>query len=297
MMKQMFYKTRFIYFWGLYVLISAAFLITAYCVSYGNIILLVISPVILTGVFLGFAAMYFNKKSEERTAELGQNLKAYTENVTRLTSDHINNAFSQHEQFHYLKSIVNPAIPLPSTRGWAASPDFLSLVFREIIRHQPAHLLELGSGVSTLFIGHLIKNNALNCKLHSVDHSSDFGSRTLELLKLSGVESNVSFYHAPITVHSINGVNRQWYDISSLQASDIGLLIIDGPIGTLQEKARYPALPLLYDRLKTGAVILLDDYFRPDETAMVQDWLREYPALKLVAEVNTEKGTAVLVKG
>ena len=39
--------------------------------------------------------------------------------------------------------------PLPLTRGWAASPDFLLYVFDHILQYRPKTVVELGSGVST----------------------------------------------------------------------------------------------------------------------------------------------------
>ncbi|MES2616840.1 MAG: class I SAM-dependent methyltransferase [Bacteroidota bacterium] len=279
-----------------YLLSGVLLLIIAWLFELSVSVFILIAAVYLSGIFLGFAGMFFWRKSQESTADLLAIIDKQTSMAITKTSDNINNAFNQHEYFHYLRSLIVPKIPLPPTRGWAASPDFISLAFREIIAKQPETIVELGSGVSSLFIGHLLKDRQLKGHLHSVDHSSEFGGRTEELLRISEVNHKVSVYSAPITPHTINGKQWQWYDISQLTADKIDLLLVDGPIGTLQEKARYPAIPLLFDRLSPGAIVLLDDYFRKDELAIVQDWLREYPSLQLIAEINTEKGTAVLQK-
>ncbi|MBC8099940.1 MAG: class I SAM-dependent methyltransferase, partial [Armatimonadetes bacterium] len=59
--------------------------------------------------------------------------------------------------------------------------------------------------------------------------------------------------------------------------------------------ARYPALPILFECLRVGALIVVDDADREDEQRMVARWLREYP-LRVVDRPETEKGTVVLEK-
>lgn len=290
------FNIRFKNYLLIYLLTGIVLLIIALLFQLDANTLVVLAAVYITGAFLGFMGMFFWRKSQENTADIVAIIGKQTSIAITKTSDNINNAFNQHEYFHYLRSLIVPKIPLPPTRGWAASPDFISLAFREIIAKQPATIVELGSGVSSLFIGHLLKDRQLKGHLHSVDHSSEFGGRTETLLRISEVDSKVSIYSAPITTHTINGKQWQWYDISKLAVNSIDLLLVDGPIGTLQEKARYPAIPLLFDKLSSGAIVLLDDYFRKDELALVQDWLREFPTLQLIAELNTEKGTAVLQK-
>lgn len=48
---------------------------------------------------------------------------------------------------------------LPPTRGFAASPDMLVMLAEHILTHKPQHIVELGSGVSTLVIARCLQMN------------------------------------------------------------------------------------------------------------------------------------------
>ncbi|MES9855801.1 MAG: hypothetical protein ABW166_04240 [Sedimenticola sp.] len=41
------------------------------------------------------------------------------------------------------------------------------------------------------------------------------------------------------------------------------MLVIDGPSGFIQKHSRYPALPLLFDKLSNNGMVFLDDAARP----------------------------------
>ncbi|HKJ52878.1 MAG TPA: hypothetical protein VKB27_15345, partial [Gammaproteobacteria bacterium] len=58
--------------------------------------------------------------------------------------------FRQSESLAGLYATLDIQRPLPRTRHWAASPDFLHLMAGEIFRLQPELIVEAGSGTSTL---------------------------------------------------------------------------------------------------------------------------------------------------
>ena len=72
------------------------------------------------------------------------------------------------------------------------------------------------------------------------------------------------------------------------------MLLVDGPVGALGPQARYPALPLLRERLLPGAVVLLDDADRPEEQEVLARWQADWPELSS-AMLRLEKGAARLV--
>src|SRR5690606_41495145 len=74
---------------------------------------------------------------------------------------------------------------------------------------------------------------------------------------------------------------------------DLDLLCIAGPPTTTQLLARYPALPLLIDRLSPDAVIVLDDADRVMETRAVRRWLAEFPGLR-ADRLLTKRGCVIL---
>ena len=223
-------------------------------------------------------------------------ITAISETYIRRINTNTNNGVKQLESLRYLHNMIQTPLPLPNTRGYAASPDFLCVVFEQIILHQPLQIVELGSGTSSQYIGSLIRDKALVTKVFSIDHSDTYHQQTVDQLAKHGLSPYVSVHHCPIAETAINGKKWQWYDISQVAVPKIDLLIVDGPLRSLQKEARYPAVPMLFEHLNDGAIILVDDYFRKDDTAMVKAWLKEYPQLSLQAEMYTEKGTALLKK-
>ncbi len=79
--------------------------------------------------------------------------------------------------------------------------------------------------------------------------------------------------------------------LTNLQPRDV--LFIDGPPNTTGLLARYPALPMLMDRLSPGAVIVLDDAARMMEQAAIRRWRRDFPGLS-VHRTDTKGGGAVM---
>ena len=73
------------------------------------------------------------------------------------------------------------------------------------------------------------------------------------------------------------------------------MLVIDGPPGFIQKNARYPALPLLFDKLSEDCVIFLDDAARHDEKEIVDLWLNEHPELEH-RFFDTERGCSIFTK-
>lgn len=254
------------------------------------VILFVSGSILFVFIFL---SILFLKKNYELNVH---HLNRLESNINTHTSDMLFWSVNQLEASTYLQSFISPRIPLPNTRQGAASPDLLSIIFQKIILNDPKTIVEFGAGVSTLFIGHLIKERKLGGKIHAVDHSEEYFKIIEDNVANTGLSDEVRLYYCPLKKHNIKGKEWLWYDISNLTVPSIDLLIIDGPPGVLQEKVRYPAVPVLIDRLADGALIIVDDYKRYDDAAMVKDWLVEIPQLKLIAELNTEKGTAILQK-
>ncbi len=189
--------------------------------------------------------------------------------------------------------------PLPPTRGWAASPDFMALLVILLRQHEPSTVVELGGGTSTVIIaktlralreGRLLTLEALEPFTHEVNDN-------LDLQNLSDV---VQVKHAPLTRVDVNGQAWMWYDTAALDGVDeIDFLIVDGPAqyNNPRRMARYPALPLLYDKLAPGAVVVMDDTNREDEQLIADRWADEYPALKRIGDYSEyEKGAVTFIK-
>jgi len=194
-------------------------------------------------------------------------------------------AYRQTQALIQLTQLLDFKSPIPPTRSWAASPDLLLTITEIIRKYRPGLVVELGSGVSTL-----VAAKAGARKVVSIDNSDEFGGKTISLLKdhkVRGVDVRI----APLQPYA-NGFT--WYDTSMIKdLKKIDLLIIDGPPGSKNPEARYPALAEFKDKLSAKAVIVIDDVHREGERKLAEDFAKAMPNHQLVI-LDHEKGTAVI---
>jgi predicted O-methyltransferase YrrM len=193
--------------------------------------------------------------------------------------------YHQFEAIEQLLPMLKLSAPLPPSRGWAASPDFLLTLAHVTKSIRPRLTVELGSGTSTLV---LAKSGAR--KIISLDHSPEFGAQTREMLaahKVRGVE---------IRIHELESYSSgyKWYAKSTFKGlSKIDLLVIDGPPSSTNPDARYPALEHLIPLLSPNATIILDDADRDEERKLADAITAALPNHALTM-LTHEKGTAVI---
>ncbi|MEQ8674224.1 MAG: class I SAM-dependent methyltransferase [Aggregatilineales bacterium] len=207
-------------------------------------------------------------------------------------------SFHHYRQLEALTSIhalIKVRHPLPPMRIWAISPDFALLVLSLVTINRPKHIVELGSGTSTLISSYALQKIGEG-KVTSLEHLAQFAKESERGVAKHGFEGTATVVHAPLKTWEKDGQIWKWYDIKDKSALDkIDLLIVDGPPGFTCKLARYPALPELYDQLNEGAFILVDDVMRDDETEMINRWLDEFN-LEIVEIIPNEKGAAILRK-
>lgn len=199
--------------------------------------------------------------------------------------------FSQLQALSALERKLNLPQPLPATRGWAGSPDFLLSITEHMLRHRPQVVMECSSGVSTVAIARCLQING-GGHVYSLENTPEFAARTRDMLATQGLQAFATVIDAPL----VSGLtDTPWYDLSRLPAevSGAALLVVDGPPGHVAAQSRYPALPQLMPHLAQHCTVMLDDADRPDERVIVQRWLRQYPAFRHTY-IAHEKGLSVL---
>lgn len=200
--------------------------------------------------------------------------------------------FDQFTTYLYLRDRLGLRQGLPFTKDWSASPDFLRLVVEHCLEAKPRRILECGSGVSSLMLAACCRLNGKG-QLISLEQDAGFVRQTQAHLDRYGLTPFGQARHAPLVGWRIGDREEQWYDPRGLDDERIDLLVIDGPPAHLLPRARYPALPLLRERLAEGCVIFLDDAARPGERAIVADWLQQWPEFGH-EYIKTERGCSVL---
>jgi len=237
---------------------------------------------------------------EQRLGELETRLLASLTTSSGRLQDllkrQLDGAIAQIEALISLNSTLNLVSPLAPTRGWAASPDLLVELVRQIDQRRVRTVVELGSGVSTVVMAAAMRRHG-GGHVYAIEHEHDFADATRTSLEVQGLTDLVTFIEAPLGSVPIGSKTWRWYRVpEGLLPNDIDLLFVDGPPAATGRLARYPALPVLHHRLAHGAIIVMDDTGREDEREIASRWLAEYPGMT-GREIDIEKGAWLLVTG
>jgi hypothetical protein len=163
-------------------------------------------------------------------------------------------------------------------------PAGLVAVCNDIVVNERRCVLELGSGVSTILLVRLLSQLDLagGFRLVAVEHDAGWARWVSDQLDREGIGDNAVVVHAPLVPHVVAEPGVLWYDEmvvavrldAVLRGDLVDLLLVDGPpaYAAGQGLARYPALPVLCDRLAPGATVVLDDVERPGEQEVLRRW-------------------------
>ena len=158
----------------------------------------------------------------------------------------------------------------------------IATILNDILINQRASILELGSGISTLYIARLIKSKAIKAKVLSVDSNAAWLSILEEQLTSEGLRELVSLVHAPLTGKAEDTL-LPWYCQSSLSEAlkkvpPLDLVLVDGPIACDKKRmlARLPAFGFLTPHLASRFAFYLDDTHRDGEKKCMEQWQRKY---------------------
>jgi predicted O-methyltransferase YrrM len=181
--------------------------------------------------------------------------------------------FAQVEALLNLHAQFPPSARMPGLRGWAISPDLLLAVVDLVRQRRPATIVELGAGSSTVWLAHVLRTLDLPTKVITLEHDEHWAVRVRELLAAQGLTDRSVVRLAPLVPLDLAGEEWPWYDPQGWgDLPEIDLLLVDGPPGSVVDRARFPAVPLLLDRLGPQAVIVMDDAARADERKVAQEW-------------------------
>lgn len=225
--------------------------------------LIALTLMLLTAILLILAAIFY-KVRKIHVASFG--IESVRSEVFAL--------FSQIEATLALEKITKLSHPLPPTRGWAGSPDFLLRIAEELLKRKPKQVLECSSGISTVVCARILQMNGIG-HVYSLEHDPVYAQKTRALLAQHGLEDWATVVDAPL---SASDGEQRWYTLSNLHqnANAIEVLIVDGPPATTSPLARYPAIPRLINRMAPAAVVIIDDADRPEEQVILKKWHSEF---------------------
>lgn len=173
-----------------------------------------------------------------------------------------------------LARVDTSARRFPASGGFAMNPDSLLLLSDLVRQRRPKKILEIGSGTSTVWMATFAES--VDAQLISVDHLEEYREFTQQSLRDFGLEARVDLRLAELTGIEVCGEATQWYAPDRFDdLYDIDMVIVDGPPESTGPNPRFPAFPLLRDKLSPGALIVVDDLHREQETQMVEGWLEQ----------------------
>lgn len=181
---------------------------------------------------------------------------------------------------------------LPVTEHWSAAPDFLELISDYCLREKPQVIVECSSGTSSLVLSRCCKLNQTGY-VYSLENGEEYATKTTQQLVEFMLADYCDIIHAPLQNARLADEYFQWYALDKLPEITIDLLVVDGPPGFLQKHSRYPAMPMLAQRLAEHCTVFLDDAARDDEQALVQHWLSEYSDFQ-AEYIENERGCFIL---
>jgi predicted O-methyltransferase YrrM len=265
----------------IYVIIPSIFLIVmgiTVCLFLSDVALIILpvfSAIIMLAVFF-LLSVELSKKHQEQKQQ-------------------IDKAYRQIESLFSLFFTLNPALPFPDMRGYAASPDLLKKIIEIILTKKPSLVIEASSGISTLVIACCLKRLGKG-KVVSLEHDAKYAAISKNFISFHNLEEIATIVYAPLKAFEINSQKWLWYNIDCFKIDQpIDILVVDGPPGNIQKLSRYPALPLLYGRLNRKSIIILDDGHREDEKKIVTLWEKEFSHISSEF-LNLEKGAYVIYK-
>ncbi|MFH7244562.1 MAG: class I SAM-dependent methyltransferase [Spirulina sp.] len=187
---------------------------------------------------------------------------------------------------------------------WTASamtPQSIVYILNEIIINQRRRILELGMGLSTLFIAKLMQEIP-DIQLISVDHDQDWIEICRLQLKSKSLNTDRhTIIHAPLKKRkNAHTEIAEYYDINALSADQTfqpNLVIIDGPPAWREDisEARVPAYEILLPIIQDNTTVFVDDYQRTGESKLLDLFLAD-PSWTLSLK-DPETNVAILRNG
>ena len=152
-------------------------------------------------------------------------------------------------------------------------------------------ILEFGSGPSSIRLAMAFSE----AEVLSIEGDWRNFAESTSLMRSFWAKRNLSIKYRPITLESYGGAEFLTYEDGMFWEEEIDCVIIDGPpVYTL--RGREACLYQVYDQIKIGGLVILDDFRRSYEKQIVENWLSVYPSSFTVAIIREDHYLAVLRK-
>jgi predicted O-methyltransferase YrrM len=225
-----------------------------------------------------------------------ENIENKIELETKQIYRMIQSEFRQLESLLNLHSLIKPVHPLPSFRGWTIRADSAVIIYSLIKERGVKKILELGSGASSLIMAYALQDLGQG-NIVSLEHDKKYIQESRSMIDKHGLDRYCTVHYSPLVETRVEDIVYKFYSTDHQHLDDLfDMILVDGPPAPTNPMARFPALPVFYEKLRKGGLVILDDARRKDEKMAVKKWLSTYTELKNLSVPETEKGISVLVK-
>ena len=245
----------------------------------------------------------------ENHAKEDRHLEAMEKHINTAVTKGMANVIKQIESFVSLQYYLAHGMQPLNFHGWPISQDIALFLIQKIERNRYDLIIEFGSGTSTVLFAQALKSleaagaQPSGRKIVTFEHNEKYFGQTLQTLTSQNLDKYVELVHAPLVKYTYEENEFMYYDCGqkfealkaeSQQSKPSILLFVDGPPGATGPLARFPGLPHLLQQFSDHKIdLVLDDYYRADEKAIVEKWekLLEAKGITFQSEsVPSEKG-------
>ncbi len=178
--------------------------------------------------------------------------------------------------------------------GWSIGETAFERIETLFFQMSPVErILEFGSGPSSIRLAMAF----FEAQVLSVEGNWRSYAETTSLMRSFWDKRNLSIKYRPITLESYGDAEFLTYEDGVFWdgQEEMDCIIIDGPpVYTL--RGREACLYQVYDQLRIGGLVIVDDFRRSYEKQIVENWLSVYPGSFTVETIREDHHLAVLRK-
>ncbi len=176
--------------------------------------------------------------------------------------------------------------------GWSIGETAFERITTTLFEMSPVkRILEFGSGPSSIRLAMTFSET----QVLSVEGDWRNYAETTSLMQSFWDQRNLSIKYRPITLEYYGDAEFLTYEDGMFWEEEMDCVVIDGPpVYTL--RGREACLYQVYDQIKIGGLIILDDFRRSYEKQIVANWQSVYPGGFTVEIIREDHHLAVLRK-
>lgn len=199
------------------------------------------------------------------------------------------NVASQKNDDIYAMSILQPLLSgkdYLAINGGALRPFCMAYILNEIIINKRKSVIEFGSGISTILIARLIKENELPVSFVSVEHNIEWIEVLNKQLKKENLTDFVKIEHINLVDQNTEIGKVLSYDskrvLNIIAGNKYDLIIVDGPPANKREirYSRYPVFFNFRNNLFNDYCLIIDDANRKGEKEIINRYRNTYTKLE-----------------